>query len=75
VLDRGPKGMTLHPNICVALEYPNSIAVEASQRRMELALKAEALEPALDAALAAEATTSLEKMLSHQLAAGACCSG
>ena len=36
------------------LEYPNSIAVEASQRRMELATQAEAVEPALDAAVAGE---------------------
>jgi len=55
VLDKGPQGMTLHPNICTVLEYPNSIAVEASQRRMELATQAEALEPALDAAVAGEA--------------------
>jgi hypothetical protein len=34
---------------------------------MELALKAEALEPALDAAVAGEAKTSIEKMLLHQL--------
>jgi hypothetical protein len=27
VLDKGPQGMTLHPNICTVLEYPNSIAV------------------------------------------------
>jgi hypothetical protein len=67
ILDKGPQGMTLHPNICVTLEYPNSIAVEASQRRMELALKAEALEPAFDAAVAGEAKTSIEKMLLHQL--------
>jgi hypothetical protein len=65
-LDKGPQGITLHPNICTVLEYPNSIAVEASQRRMELALKAEALEPALDAAAAGEARNSLEKMLLHQ---------
>jgi hypothetical protein len=67
VLDKGPQGMTLHPNICTVLEYPNSIAVEASQRRMELALKAEALEPALDAAVAGEARNSIEKMLLHQM--------
>jgi hypothetical protein len=61
--------MTLHPNICTALEYPNSIAVEASQRRQELALKAEALEPALDAAVSAGASGSIERMLCHQIAA------
>ncbi len=60
--------MTLHPNICPALEYPNSIAIEASQRRMELATQAEALEPALDAAVAGEARNSIERMLLHQLA-------
>jgi len=60
VLDKGPQGMTLHPNICTVLEYPNSIAVEASQRRMELATQAEALEPALDAAVAGEARNSIE---------------
>ncbi len=69
ILDRGPQGMTLHPNICTALEYPNSIAIEASQRRMELAVGAEALEPALDAAVAGQASGSLERMLCHQLAA------
>jgi hypothetical protein len=52
----------------LVLEYPNSIAVEASQPRMELALKAEALEPALDAAVAGEAKTSIERMLLHQMA-------
>jgi hypothetical protein len=31
VLDKGPQGMTLHPNIATVLEYPNSIAVEASR--------------------------------------------
>jgi hypothetical protein len=67
VLDKGPQGMTLHPNICTVLEYPNSIAVEASQRRMELAVQAEALEPALDAAVAGEARNSIERMLLHQL--------
>ena len=49
--------------------YPNSIAVEASQRRQELALKAEALEPALDAAVSAGAVNSIEQMLCHQIAA------
>jgi hypothetical protein len=68
ILDRGPQGMTLHPNICVALEYPNSIAIEASQRRQELALKAEALEPALDAAVSAGAANSIERMICHQIA-------
>jgi hypothetical protein len=67
ILDKGPQGMTLDPSICTVLEHPNSIAVEASQRRVELALKAEALEPALDAAVAGEARNSLEKMLLHQL--------
>jgi hypothetical protein len=51
------------------LEYPNSIAVEASQRRMELATQAEALEPALDAAVAGEARNSIKRMLLHQLGA------
>jgi hypothetical protein len=67
ILDKGPQGMTLHPNICVALEYPNSIVVEASQRRMELAVQAEALEPALDAAVAGQAANSLDRMLLHQM--------
>ena len=35
---------------------------------MELALKAEALEPALDAAVAGEARNPLERMLLHQMA-------
>jgi hypothetical protein len=50
------------------LEYPNSIAVEASQRRMELAVQAEALERALDAAVAGDARNSIERMLFHQMA-------
>jgi hypothetical protein len=60
--------MTLHPNICVALEHPNSIVIESSQRRMELATQAEALEPALDAAVAGEARNSIEKLLLQQMA-------
>ena len=67
VLDKGPKGMTLHPNVYCVLERPNSIAVEASQRRLELANQAEALEPAMDAAVAGDAQTSIERMLPHQL--------
>jgi hypothetical protein len=35
---------------------------------MELALKAEALEPALDAVVAGEARNPLERMLFHQMA-------
>ena len=62
--------MTLHPNIATVLEYPNSIAIEASQRRQELALQAEALESALEAAVAGDASNSLERMLCHQLSAG-----
>jgi hypothetical protein len=68
VLDKGPQGMTLHPNIATVLEYPNSIAVEAAQRRQELALQAEALEPALDAAVSAGAANSIERMVCHQIA-------
>jgi hypothetical protein len=68
ILDRGPQGMTLHPNIATVLEYPNSIAVEASQRRQELATQAEAFEPALDAAVSAGATNSIERMICHQIA-------
>ncbi len=68
ILDKGPHGMTLHPNICTVLEHPNSIAVEASQRRMELATQAEALEPALDAAVSAGAANSIERMICHQIA-------
>jgi hypothetical protein len=35
--------MSLHPNICTALEYPDWIAVEAFQRRMGFAVQAGAL--------------------------------
>jgi hypothetical protein len=51
------------------LENPNSISAGASGDRMSAALQAGVLEPAVDAAMAAQARNSIEKMLCHQLAA------
>lgn len=51
------------------LENPNSITAGASGDRMSAALGAGVLEPAVDAAMAAQARNSIEKMLCHQLAA------
>jgi hypothetical protein len=51
------------------LENPNSISIDASDRRMHLAAGAGVLPSAVDAALSAQARSSLEKMLCHQMAA------
>ena len=51
-----------------SLEDPNMISVEASEQRMEDAFGAGVLPAALDAAVSANAATSLEKMLCHQMA-------
>ena len=51
------------------LEHPSSITLGASQMRMEAAAQIGVLQPALDAAESAQAANSVEKMLTHQLAA------
>jgi hypothetical protein len=69
--DPGPDGLgeTLHPLIYSTLEKPNSASVEASQRRLDASLRAQVLEPAVDAAVSAHASNSIEKMFWHQMAA------
>lgn len=57
-----------HARIVETLEHPNSISVGASTERTSAALAAGVLEPAIDAALSAQAANSIEKMLCHQLA-------
>jgi hypothetical protein len=52
------------------LESPNSISVDASEQRMYLASEAGVLQSAVDASETAQAGNSLEKMLTHQMAAG-----
>jgi hypothetical protein len=52
------------------LETPNSISVDASEQRMYLASEAGVLQSAVDASETAQAGNSLEKMLTHQMAAG-----
>jgi hypothetical protein len=47
---------------------PNSISAGASNQRMCAALGADVLEPAVDAAVTAQAANSIEKMLCHQMA-------
>jgi hypothetical protein len=52
------------------LESPNSISVDASEQRIFLASEAGVLQSAVDASETAQAGNSLEKMLTHQMAAG-----
>jgi hypothetical protein len=58
-----------HARIVETLEHPNSITAGASGQRMSAALAADVLEPAIDAAVSAQAANSIEKMLCHQMAA------
>ena len=51
------------------LAVPNTISVDASERRAAVATRAGVLSPALDAAVSAHAKNSIEKMLCHQMAA------
>jgi hypothetical protein len=55
--------------LVATLENPNSISVDASERRLYLAAGAGVLQSAVDAANSGCAENSLEKMLCHQLAA------
>jgi hypothetical protein len=57
-----------HARIVDTLEHPNSISVGASIDRTSAAVGAGVLEPAIDAAVSAQAANSLEKMLCHQMA-------
>jgi archaeosine-15-forming tRNA-guanine transglycosylase len=50
-------------------KHPTTVAVGASEKRSAAAEKIDVLEPALDAAEAAQAGNSIEKMLCHQMAA------
>ena len=58
-----------HARIIDTLKNPNSISAGASSQRMSAALGADVLEPAIDAAVSAQAANSIEKMLCHQMAA------
>jgi hypothetical protein len=58
-----------HARIVETLAHPNSISVGASIARTSAALGADVLEPAIDAAVSAQAANSIEKMLCHQMAA------
>jgi hypothetical protein len=51
------------------LEQPNIISIDAAEQRADVATRANVLSPALDAAVSAGARNSIERMLSHQLAA------
>lgn len=57
-----------HCRIVETLEHPNSISAGASGCRLSAAMGAEVLEPAIDAAMSAQARNSIEKMLCHQMA-------
>ena len=57
-----------HARIVETLKHPNTISVGASIDRTSAALGAGVLEPAVDAANAAQAANSIEKMLCHQMA-------
>jgi hypothetical protein len=49
-------------------KHPTTVAVGASEKRSAAAERIDVLEPALDAAQAAQASNSIEKMLCHQMA-------
>jgi len=51
------------------LESPTTASLGAASLRLEAAAKLGILQPAMDAAVTAQAENSLEKMLFHQLAA------
>ncbi len=51
------------------LECPDMVAIGASQLRLEALTTLGLLQPAMDAATTVQAANSIEKMLSHQLAA------
>jgi hypothetical protein len=57
-----------HARIVDTLEHPSSISVGASIDRTSAALGAGLLEAAVDAAVSAQASNSIEKMLCHQMA-------
>jgi hypothetical protein len=59
----------MRPFVDTVRERPDMLAIDASQRRMELADKANVLQLGLDAATSIQASNSLEKMLAHQMAA------
>jgi hypothetical protein len=56
-------------SIIGTLSEPTSISVDASEQRATVASRAGVLSAALDVAVSAKAANSIEKMLSHQLAA------
>jgi hypothetical protein len=56
-------------SIIGTLSEPTSISVDASEHRATVASRAGVLSAALDAAVSTNAANSIEKMLSHQLAA------
>jgi hypothetical protein len=58
-----------HTRIIDSLPHPNMVTAGASADRMNAALGAGVLAPAIDAAMAVQARNSVEKMLCHQLAA------
>jgi len=57
-----------HALMVDTLEHPDSVSSGASDRRVSAALCAGVLEPAVDAAMSAQAANSIEKMLCHQMA-------
>jgi hypothetical protein len=57
-----------HARIVETLEHPNAVSAGASGDRMSAALGAGVLEPAIDAAMSAQARNSIKKMLCHQMA-------
>jgi hypothetical protein len=58
-----------HASMIDTLEHPNMIGVEASEQRTADLQRVDILALALDAAVTAQASNSLEKMLCHQMAA------
>lgn len=56
-------------SLVCTLETPDLISVDASEHRASLATRANVLSAALDAAQSVKASSSIEKMLTHQMAA------
>jgi hypothetical protein len=69
VSPRNPDEKGARDYLLATLDEPNIIGVAASEERADVATRAGVLSPARDVAKTVQARNSIEKMLSHQLAA------
>ena len=68
-LDLEASGLAQQWGLIETLRHPDSVSLSASQDRLDWITEAGVLEAALDAAKSFQAANSLEKMLTHQMAA------